>query len=179
MAHLFDSLLFEYSEKINMKARAVAATMIAGGYTSMSRKCERVPPWMKIPNVMDISTKDGFFRTMIWQRIKRTDMAKRIQKGWDNVLGFCNQDERDQERKMIAINTANGQGANWTSPKGPVQALSPTLHTCSIFNDTKMSAHDNQVKVPAPPGLEHIHSSVIKAFIKKWRLRRRKPRCTV
>ena len=136
----------------------------------MSRKCERVPSWMKIPNVMDISTKDGFFRTMIWQRIKRTDMAKRIQKGWDDVFGFCNQDERDREREVIAINTTNGQGADWPSLKGPAQALSPTLHTCSNFDNTKMSAHGNQAKVPAPPALEHIHSSEIKAFIKKWRL---------
>ena len=55
-----------------MKAKAVAATMIAGGYTTLSRRCEVVPSHIKIPNVMDMSTKNGFFRSIVWQRIKKS-----------------------------------------------------------------------------------------------------------
>ena len=36
MAQLFDMLLFDLIEKVSMKAKAVAATMIAGKYTTLS-----------------------------------------------------------------------------------------------------------------------------------------------
>ena len=54
----------------------------------MSRRCEVVPSHIKIPNVMDMSVKNGFFRSMVWQRIKKADLASRIKTNWDKQLGF-------------------------------------------------------------------------------------------
>ena len=46
MATLFDSLLYTFSERAHMKAKAIASTMIIGGFHKMGRRCEKVPQYM-------------------------------------------------------------------------------------------------------------------------------------
>ena len=102
--------------------------MIIGGFTILSRRCEKAPAHKKIPNVMDISTKDGYFRSLTWQKIKKKQQAAMNAKSWDEevapnktIKSFCDN------------NTVKGAKNMWKSVQvEPLREIMYILNQCGI-----------------------------------------------
>ena len=88
MADIYDHLLFKYCDQVNCTAKALAARMRIGSENMFGARCRKVKPYLKIPNVMDMSRPNGYFRAEFKKTIKRRISSIKRSEDWTKALSL-------------------------------------------------------------------------------------------
>ena len=86
MMEIYDHLLYKYCDQVACTASAIAAQIRVGSELALTARCKKVAAYLKIPNIMDMSHPNGYFRAEFKRTIERKIATKKRADSWQQAL---------------------------------------------------------------------------------------------
>ena len=106
MIEIYDHLLFIYCEQVICTASAIAARMRVGSELALTSRCKRIAAFLKVPNIMDMSHPNGYFRAEFKRTIERKIATKKRADSWQQAL--------TEDQDVLGTTAAGLKNIPWT-----------------------------------------------------------------